>query len=189
MSAATGQPALDRHALQVAAGSLLDHWGVQSDKATPMAREVIRAYLLANRLKRNANPQISPETKRLMAMQIGEVQDFGGIGYQGLNERMKTARGIMGVNARWSIRMHPNGDWVVRRIGDGQRPSKTLWENEKGHLLAALAPGESAYLPGFGGRQSLRAYNKNAARLILGDMHANWTGRMTSRGRRITRIK
>lgn len=187
-------PQMDDDCLVVAAQELDLYQGV-SEKHRKLAREVVRAYLVALHAKELAgerSPRSAPETRMLAGMAMGETQEFPPANTNLYHARMRTARKLMrNSHARW--RQTVVGErLMITRVADGEpvRHQHEPWQNRRAVWLASLPVGVPTNGSVHFKKVSDMSTNmKRVARVVLGNPDANWSQAWTPQGRMITRIR
>jgi hypothetical protein len=154
-----------------------------------ITRRLVRAYrAAAETLPPKQEHSMSPGTKALMAMAVGDEIDAEGLQPSAWRNRMSTARRLMANPAvRWLFVTLGPGNVVIRRLPDGTAPKRAL--GPRAQRLAAVGLWEKRTFTRDEIGVRLDRSTKMAARKILDLPTAEWRSASTNKGLRVERIR
>ncbi len=185
-----GEIHLNRAALQAALlafESKLYRFNLDKKEVEAVCRAVITDYIISSRANPIYGDRILKDTRRMAAMEIGDVIVLPPTTRSAIHVRMKTARKLMhNPIARWQVSNTNKGETRIQRTADGEATQrKTAWDNPFIVKLASMKVAENDLFPGV---KRITTSQKIAARNLLENQQADWSIRNKSNGARITRI-
>lgn len=159
-----------------------------------VVKVIVIAYLGAPVEVLNPNdPRLSPVTKKLLTLRVGQHIDVVAQPLQSIRQRFKTVANLtQNLKIVFRCETQKNGKVRITRQPDGERYSRDPRKNPKAAELASLKVGESIIaktLKSTRGVGQMGSNTKISARKILGNPYADWSVETTIKGVRLTRLK
>ncbi len=153
-----------------------------------IVRIVAQAYAPQLLKEKSTSGRYSQHTRKLAAMQVGEIARFHGTSSSMIHAKCRAAR-LLSANPqmKWRTDAQPDG-WIrVTRMADGARRTTAI-TSDVTRTIMAMEVGDSAIITTLGRRECFTSAYKSVARRIMGRPDAQWTSKQTTKGVRVTRV-